>query len=315
MRNKKSKYFIRLLVSILFIMYCSFKVDWGIIVQSFGEVAIAPYGVSTFFGIICTLFLAFKYSLFIKDTRLELPITRLLIINYISRFYALLIPTALGPEAVRWYKVTDNKAGRSFFLASIMVERIFFLLILLLFGTIPLFFYSDINQIIILRQKIAPILIFAYAIFFIMLIYFLLPSIQVCIKRNLKKYIKIKQGSKADQFLENFSLKNLSFSLIIWLIIYSLLWQLFFIGRVYFLFITMNLQLNLIDVAWMGSIVLLLQVLPISFAGLGIREGAFAYLFTLFGLIPEKGFLLGILFFSQMLIFAGLGAIFYLFEP
>jgi len=82
----------------------------------------------------------------------------------------------------------------------------------------------------------------------------------------------------------------------------------------YFLFYAINLQLSIIDIAWMGSLILLLQIIPLSFAGLGVREGAFAYLFTLFGLVPEKGFLIGILFFSQMLILSAIGGILNLFE-
>jgi uncharacterized membrane protein YbhN (UPF0104 family) len=88
----------------------------------------------------------------------------------------------------------------------------------------------------------------------------------------------------------------------------SLIWQIFFLGRLYVLFKAFALPLGFMDVAWMGSLVMLLQILPISFAGLGVREGAYAYLFTLFHLPPEKGMLIGILFFAQMLIFAGMGA-------
>ena len=59
----------------------------------------------------------------------------------------------------------------------------------------------------------------------------------------------------------------------------------------------------------MGSLVLLLQTLPISFAGIGLREGAYAYLFTMYGLPPEEGVLIGILFFSQILIVAFMGGV------
>ena len=68
------------------------------------------------------------------------------------------------------------------------------------------------------------------------------------------------------------------------------------------------------DVTWMGSLVLLLQVLPVSFAGIGVREGAYAYLFTLFDMAPEKGILIGVLFFTQMLVFAIIGALLTLLE-
>ena len=75
-----------------------------------------------------------------------------------------------------------------------------------------------------------------------------------------------------------------------------------------------GLPLNLIDIVWMGSLVLMLQTLPISFAGIGLREGAYAYLFMLYDLPPEKGVLIGLLFLSQMLIMAFVGGIFELMD-
>jgi len=308
------KIIFRIVISSLLVAYFSFKVEWGIILSSFLEIDILYYTISTIISIVCSLFLAFKHHQLIKNTRLELPITRLVAINFISRFYALFLPSALAPEAVRWYKVTKNKEGRSFFLASIMVERLFFVLTLLLFGTIPLFFYFENSQIILLRQRITLFIIFAYSIISLMLLYFLFPKIQIFLKNIIKKSGYIKKDSKPDQFLENFTIKNLSISLIRVLFLLSILWQLLFIGRMYFLFYAINLQLSIIDIAWMGSLILLLQIIPLSFAGLGVREGAFAYLFTLFGLVPEKGFLIGILFFSQMLILSAIGGILNLFE-
>lgn len=76
----------------------------------------------------------------------------------------------------------------------------------------------------------------------------------------------------------------------------------------------MQLPFGLIDAAWMGSLVLLLQVMPVSIAGIGIREGAYAYLFALCGLPSEKGVLIGILFFTQMLIVALIGGILEIIE-
>ena len=94
----------------------------------------------------------------------------------------------------------------------------------------------------------------------------------------------------------------------------SLVWQIFYISRLLMLIQAAALPLNIVDILWMGSLVLMLQTLPISFAGIGLREGAYAYLFTLYDLPPEKGVLIGILFFSQMLIMAFVGGIFELLD-
>jgi len=309
-----TKFLVRVSVSFLIILYLSLKIDYKIFVQAFREIDIFFYLFSAVIALSASIFKAAKFYLFIKNTSLSLPIYRLLAINFIARFYSLIIPTSLGPAAVRWYKVTENKKGRSFFLASTMVERLFFLLILLLFGTIPLLFYNDNQQIIMLRQRLVPLLVIAYILLSGALIYFLFSGPQELLKQLIRKIITIKKDSKFDNFLNNFSLTNSSFSLISALFVLSLLWQIFFLARMFFLFSAMDLPFSIIEVTWMGSLVLLLQVLPVSFAGIGVREGAYAYLFTLFGLPAEQGFLIGILFFTQMLIFAGIGAVLNLFE-
>jgi uncharacterized membrane protein YbhN (UPF0104 family) len=94
----------------------------------------------------------------------------------------------------------------------------------------------------------------------------------------------------------------------------SLIWQIFFICRLWILIRATSVPLSFMDITWIGSLVLLPQTIPISFAGIGLREGAYAYLFTLFNLPPEKGVLIGILFFSQMLIIAFVGGICELLE-
>ena len=115
-------------------------------------------------------------------------------------------------------------------------------------------------------------------------------------------------------FIQDFSLKNIKAAFFAGIIGLSLVWQIFYISRLFTLIKAAALPVSLMDIVWMGSMVLMLQTLPISFAGIGLREGAYAYLFSLYGLPPEEGVLIGILFFSQMLIVAFMGGVFELMD-
>ena len=308
------KILLRILISGLIVAYFSFKADWQIIFEAFTKINLIWYVTATCIGITGPIIMACKYHLLVKNTKLKLSLPRLIIINFISRFYALLLPTALGPEAVRWYKVTKSKQGRSFFLAATIFERTLFIVILLLAGTIPLFFYTQNHNILLFRQTIFPTIIACYIILTFLLIFFLVPKLQEPFKQLIKKYAKLSTDSIFYKFLNNFKIHHLSGKLTLLLIGLSLLWQLVLIFRIYFLFLSMSLSVTIVDVTWMGSLVLLLQVIPVSFAGIGVREGAYAYLFTLFDLPPEKGIIIGILFFTQMLILSGIGGILEIFE-
>ncbi|MDY6986976.1 MAG: lysylphosphatidylglycerol synthase transmembrane domain-containing protein [Thermodesulfobacteriota bacterium] len=304
-----AKYILRIATSCLLFAYIAFKVDWGTVASAFKLIRPDFYFLSTLVALICPVVMASKYHVMTKGTQIELSILRLTAINYISRFYAVFLPTALGPELVRWYKVTQNKRGRSFFLASTILERILFLLVLLAFGSIPLLGFTFNQNITLFTHQLAPILTSALFVLIGGLVFFFFPNAQRKLKQLTKKSLNIQEDSGVGRFLAEFELKHSVLSVVGPLFALTLLWQLFFVVRMLLLFWSLEIGVTLIDVAWMGSLVMLLQVLPITFAGLGVREGAYAYLFALYGFEAEKGVVLGMLFFSQMLIFASVGAI------
>jgi hypothetical protein len=94
-----------------------------------------------------------------------------------------------------------------------------------------------------------------------------------------------------------------------WGIVLSFVWQAVFILRVQVLAESLSIPFDDFDMAWMASLVLLFQVLPVSFNGIGLRESAYAYMFSVQGVSPEKGVLLGLLLLSQVLILAVFGAL------
>ena len=228
-----------------------------------------------------------------------------------SRFYGIFIPTAAGSTAVRWYKVTQNKTGRAFFLATIFFERTTFCLVAILFAVVPLYFIASSEKVLILKARVPPIMILMFILLSITLAYLTVPKITTFINHSIRKIFLTRiKSQKIESFFDNFVLKNYNTSVYVTVFGLSFLWHLVFIVRLFVLFKTAFIPLTIMDAAWMGSLVLMLQVLPLSFAGIGIREGAYAFIFNLFGLVPEKGVLVGLLLFSQMLLFAAIGGFF-----
>jgi uncharacterized protein (TIRG00374 family) len=315
MVNKRLRIIARLGTSCLFGGYLAFKVDWTVVLYAFNQIALHLYATSTLLTLVSSFILACKYYLLIRDTSINRSILSLVKINLVSRFYALFLPSAVGPEAVRWYKITRNQRGRAFFLASTIFERLTFLLMLHLFALIPTFFYPSHSEIAFLRARILPAGIVSGSFLCLAMAYFVFPATQSFLKSIIARTLGTRwKFQNIDSFHQSFSLHNPTLSLYLYIFGLSLVWQMFFLCRLFLLFKAVDVPFGFIDIAWMGSLVLLLQVIPISFAGLGVREGAYAYLFTVFGLSPEKGVLVGILFFTQMLILAGIGGMFQLTE-
>ena len=127
MVKPKLKIALKIGVSCLFVGYLSFKVDLPAIAAAVKDVDLFFYLLSTLIAVLSNLFIAGKYYILIKDSPINHSLLSLVRINFISRFYALFLPSAVGREFVRWMKVTRNQKGRASFVASIIFERLTFL--------------------------------------------------------------------------------------------------------------------------------------------------------------------------------------------
>lgn len=268
------------------------------------------YVTSTLLAVFSGFIIAGKYYFLIKGSAIKHSLASLVKINFIARFYALFLPSAVGREVVRWIKVTRNKKGKAQFLASIVFERLTFVFVLLFCGMIPLFFYKSNTEIQILRLRVLPIAAIGICLVSVLILLYIIPPIRNLTASMVKSTLqRIRPQLDVGSFFENYNSNAMNANMFASILGLSILWQIFFICRLLFLIKAASVPLGVMDITWIGSLVLLLQTIPISFAGIGLREGAYAYLFTLFNLPPENGVLIGILFFSQMLIIAFLGGI------
>jgi len=310
MVKSKLKTSLKIAISCLFAGYLAFKVDLAAIAAAVKEVDLSFYLLSTLIALFSNVFIAAKYYILIKDSPINHSLLSLVRINFISRFYALFLPSAVGREVVRWMKVTHNQQERASFVTSILFERLTFLLVLLLCGSIPLLMYRSMPDIAVLRLRLQPWIIIALVILAALLSFYMSAAVRSFAKSVLDRIShRFSDRFNMGSFIASMSPNTMKAAYYAGVIGLSLCWQVFYISRLLALVKASALPLNLVDILWMGSLVLMLQTLPISFAGIGLREGAYAYLFTLYGLPPEKGVLIGILFFSQMLIMASVGGV------
>ena len=71
----------------------------------------------------------------------------------------------------------------------------------------------------------------------------------------------------------------------------------------------MLLDVSLVDIAWVRSITLLVTLLPITIAGIGLREGAFIALLYNYGITPSEAFTYAITLFVIQLLLGVFGAL------
>ena len=312
---KSIKFLIKTAVSAAFVIYLIYRVEWPILIATLKKIDIWYYIVSSVVASILFLILALKHSLLVKNTPFERPIKELVKINLVACYYALLFPSAVVPETVRWVKITSERESRFSFIGSMVLERSTFLFVIVIFSMVPLGFYSHNTGIMSLGSKLLP---FAVAILLglcVLTAACLSPVVQIYTRR-LVEWLANRFGviDYSKWFSHESKIPVLKSNLALSLLALSIVWQLMFVLRVSLLFSSAGVHLRFIDVTWMSSMALFVQLLPVTYAGLGLRESALAFLVALIGYPPEIGVTTGLFIFSQMLIFAVIGGILEFFE-
>jgi uncharacterized protein (TIRG00374 family) len=297
---------LRVVVSLLFLSYLIFQINWTSLFETLSSVQPVYFLLSFLFALLNSFVLAQKYKVLMKPTGLYQPFLTLVKINFISRFYAMFLTTAVGHGIIRWYKVTKNQEGRSKFIAVMVLERLTFLFTIFCATILAITILAgpELNAI---EQSMLPFLWAGLACLFLLFFCFLYSPFHAPVNKSLI-WVSRRLPNSMRRFLDSvdFSVPY-RYERILLAILFALIWHLLFLLRVYLLFLSLDVPLGFLDVTWMASLALLVQAVPVSFSGIGVRETAYAYLFKIQNLPPETGVLIGILFFSQMLIMSLIG--------
>ena len=300
------KLLLRIALSLVFLLYLLFKIDWPSLIDSFFSIKPIYFFVSLLLAIINSFVLALKYKMLMKPSGLYQPLLVLVKINFVSRFYAMFLSTAIGHGVVRWYRVTKDQNGRSKFLTVMVLERLTFLFVIFCAAIFSLNLVSN-PHLIAFEHKILPVLWAGLAGLILFFIYFLYSPFHNLLNRALQ-FMTTKLSALVKRSFVSFDFVVFyGYDTVLLTILLAFIWHLLFLLRVYALFLSLEVPLDFIDATWIASLVLLVQVIPVSFSGIGVRETAYAYLFKMQNLPAEQGALIGILFFSQMLIMSIIG--------
>ncbi len=84
------------------------------------------------------------------------------------------------------------------------------------------------------------------------------------------------------------------------------------IGATYLIALSLGSTTPLVNFFMFLPIIWLISMLPVSINGIGLREGAFVYLFTSIGMSTEMALAISTLFLFQLVVLGGLGSLFFL---
>lgn len=239
----------------------------------------------------------------------EIFFFRLLTYNLLAVFYSIIFSGQLSGEIVKAYKLSKNSHKKTEVIASIAGDKASGLFILFLAGlfTYPLTALYLPNIALILFIIIISGIISILASFYLPLtkvINYLLDKklfsknqFLVLGRKYLQKFVIILQ------IYQEYKRPFVFFKILFLSLIYQVL------AAISFLLITKSLDIDIsfIEIFWVFALISILLFLPISLAGLGIREGAMVYLFSAFQIPAHQALAASLALFSISIIMGASG--------
>jgi uncharacterized membrane protein YbhN (UPF0104 family) len=299
---------LKIAISVIFGVFLYRTVDLGEITDSLHRIRL-EYFVSSYIVLLASEWLiVLRLAELMKPMQIELSKLRLLRVGFIAKFYAIVLPAGVGQTAAKWFKITENRTGRLQFAFVLVVEKSLFLLTTILCVGVPLIFVQD-ERTEGLRRGLVPFLLVISIAILCSYVLILIPS-AFRFGARFGTALGRKIGGKLAELTQR--TRDLEIYVGRWQIMVrssaaSLLFQAAVLLRMALLFQAVEVSLPWSTIIWVSAFVFFIQAMPVSFAGLGVRESAFAYAFNLYGLGGELGVLVGLLFFCQMIINAVIG--------
>jgi len=231
-------------------------------------------------------------------------------IGIVATFYGMFIPGDLGGGVVRWYKMSQPTKRRAEALAAITFDRLIDTITMVGLGV--LFWFLD------MPATLTPLIGFGLLgiLLGLILVYCLAlsRSIGAALLRPLERH---RLGSIA-AFLHSKISKVLAAvaqfrqlpperMIVIWGLSFARL--LLAIGIKYLLALALGINISFMVIGWAHCLITIATMIPVSFSGLGIREGAMVVLLQPYGVSGSSAVALAFLILIMNILIAAAGGL------
>jgi uncharacterized protein (TIRG00374 family) len=259
--------------------------------------------------ILATFISAYRLKLLTDKQGMTPSVTQIVRINFITCFYGLLLPGYLASGVIRWHKLSliDNKKTEA--AAAIIYSRINYTIIIIILGII--FLALDVTNV----PQTVTILSLLALLTSLLIVYFLAfnPKSLLLFDRlyhSKAHFIPVSLYNMISNLMvSNVKYHDLSRKSFFFIIGVTLMENMLIILSMYCLAIALNIDISIINIGWVRSIINIITTLPISFSGVGLREGGFIVLLKTYGVSGANAVTLSFLVFAMTLFIAGIGGL------
>jgi len=259
-----------------------------------------------------TLYLAaYQMRILVDKQGMFLSTRDIIEINLITKFYSLFLPGSLSGGAIKWYKFSksDNKPAQA--LASIAFNRLIQTMMLVFLGILFLVFSVPFELDYMIGLLLVAVLIGLLVTHLLVFDKTIFSFLRRWLSRVDLFFVSQLLRNKVNKLLHSITqFHTLSRGLLIYIYSLHLIRHLLGILSFYLFALSLGIDLSFINVGWVRSFVSIVSMLPISFAGFGVREGTLVFLLEPYGISAPDAIALSFLLFARLILTGGIGGLF-----
>jgi uncharacterized protein (TIRG00374 family) len=258
--------------------------------------------------LITRILYAWQTMLALKHHGIPLTTTRALVINTISGFYNLFLPGTLSGGIVKWYKLSKPSGKRAEVFSAVFFLRFINTIFILLLGLVGFIMDNPVGS-----SFLVWVAVFLCGGLFAFYICFFSKRFIVFMEAILN-YIQLRIPSLLRDGLHKILVsltryRSLSFEEVFKILLVPIINQFFTILLLIAIAAAIDLQIPVHVLFWLWSMIYIIQIIPASISGLGLREGALVYLLPFYGVDPAKAMLFSLAIFSFTILAGLIGGI------
>jgi len=281
MNKSKIHIILKTLLSLALISYLLFIFDFEQL-KSLKINIIKVIFLSVFITLISLFMMALRWKIIISAVKINSNIKYLYITYIKASFYNIFFPGAIGGDIIRTRAITQ-KYDLSIKKATTItvIERLSGLYVLFIIGSIGLLYFNP-------PLKILNLINITYLKYILFLLILLIPLFKILLNQRIK----------------------LEYKIILPTLVLSLIGQLGDITIAWLFCKNLNIDLSYIELLTVMPVVYFVTVLPISLGGIGVREGVFVAILSLYSINNSTSILISFLMYFIKILIGIIGWVF-----
>lgn len=268
---------------------------------------------SLFVSLLQNLISIRKWQIVVVAKKLSGGFMLLLQYLYISRLYNLILPSSMGGDVIRIYRLGKVNKSIERAAASVFVERFVGMLVLLVLAAVSFAFMTQ-----------GDVRLFALSFGFVLLATFGLGwaatdrrfvSILEYFSQKTSVTFVHKVANKFEEFQNSIREVRKDRSFLLRLFAYSVLFYIFAILSVWVSALAFNQGVTLVHMVIAVPVIMLIMNLPVSIGGLGLMEASYIIAFELLGYSAELGLITALLMRGKAVLDGLIGGLLEIINP